>query len=190
MPPGTGQMWLDVAGRQRLIPEHRRGEIRQTRKGEIRRPLQPPRQAFVKSIVKLSKVPRPGGNVGEIGDARSGLSNTGSGSSKGLPPPPRARETGSGSSSITEQPPPRASRLLHPQAAAATVSTSSCGHYVSMPPPSCIRWERWRLVLFSDYGFHPWPHGPTAMSLDSIVGRIDQAQFQQSFSFVLLCIFV
>jgi hypothetical protein len=38
---------------------------------------------FVKSIVKLSKVPRPGGNVGEIGDARSGLSNTGSGSSKG-----------------------------------------------------------------------------------------------------------
>uniref|UniRef100_A0A0D3HBT9 Uncharacterized protein n=1 Tax=Oryza barthii TaxID=65489 RepID=A0A0D3HBT9_9ORYZ len=34
---------------------------------------------LVKSIVK----PRPGKNVGEIGDARSGLCNTGSGSSKG-----------------------------------------------------------------------------------------------------------
>uniref|UniRef100_A0A0D3H527 Uncharacterized protein n=1 Tax=Oryza barthii TaxID=65489 RepID=A0A0D3H527_9ORYZ len=34
---------------------------------------------LVKSIGK----PRPGRNVGEIGDAKSGLSNTGSGSSKG-----------------------------------------------------------------------------------------------------------
>uniref|UniRef100_A0A0D9ZIJ2 Uncharacterized protein n=1 Tax=Oryza glumipatula TaxID=40148 RepID=A0A0D9ZIJ2_9ORYZ len=88
MPPSAGQMWLDVARRRRPVPERRRGKIRRLRKGEIRRPPQPPRSSrrtggrcshLVKSIVK----PRPGGNVGEIGDARSGLSNTGSGSSKG-----------------------------------------------------------------------------------------------------------
>nr|BAD09789.1 hypothetical protein [Oryza sativa Japonica Group] len=160
MPPGAGQMWLDVAGRQRLIPERRRGEIRQTRKGEIQRPLQPPRQAvhtgqgrFLHAIRQVHRQAEQGAEArrerrrdrgcqirplqhrirllqglaasskGKLGDARS-----------------RSGETGSGSSSITEQPPPRASRLLHPQAAAATVSTSSCGHYVSMPPPSCIRW--------------------------------------------------
>jgi hypothetical protein len=28
------------------------------------------------------------------------------------------------------------------------VSTSSCGHYVSMPPPSCIRWVLMYVFVF------------------------------------------
>uniref|UniRef100_A0A0E0QPL4 Uncharacterized protein n=1 Tax=Oryza rufipogon TaxID=4529 RepID=A0A0E0QPL4_ORYRU len=77
MPPGAGQMWLDVAGRRRPIPECRRGEIRWPRKGEIRT------GGRCSHLVKSIGKPRPGRNVGEIGDAKSSLSNTRSGSSKG-----------------------------------------------------------------------------------------------------------
>uniref|UniRef100_A0A0E0DAD7 Uncharacterized protein n=1 Tax=Oryza meridionalis TaxID=40149 RepID=A0A0E0DAD7_9ORYZ len=118
MPPGADQMWPGVgvpcvsvarsSGRGRTRSSGRRSHL--VRQFVKLRPLQG---------LAASSITGSSSSKGELGDARS-----------------RSGETGSGSSSITEKRPPRASRLLHPRAATATESTSSCEHRSSPPPPS------------------------------------------------------
>ncbi|BAS87725.1 Os04g0133501 [Oryza sativa Japonica Group] len=70
MPPGADQMWPGVGVPcVRVARSSGRGRTRSSGR----------RNHLVRQFTKL----RPGGNVGEIGDARSGLSNTGSSPSKG-----------------------------------------------------------------------------------------------------------